>query len=77
MSEDGRRSPEVPEPDRGTPDVAWSITSSLLAGMLVWGGVGWLVDRWLGFDRLFLAIGVVGGLAAGLYLSVVKINRSS
>lgn len=76
MSEDGRRPPDPGEPDRRTPDVAWSITSSLLAGMLVWGGVGWLVDLWLGFDRLFLAIGVFGGLAAGLYLSIVKINRS-
>lgn len=57
-------------------DVAWSITSYLLTGMLVWGGVGWLVDQWLGFETVFFPIGVLVGVGAALYLSIAKINRS-
>ena len=26
----------------------WSIPSYIISGMAVYGGVGWLLDRWLG-----------------------------
>lgn len=42
--------------------------SYLIAGMVVWGGVGWLVDRWLGTEGIAFGIGVVLGGAAGVYL---------
>lgn len=42
--------------------------SYLIAGMVVWGGVGWLVDRWLGTEGIALAIGAVVGAGAGVYL---------
>lgn len=80
MNEDGQpsRYPRDPsKPDNATADVAWSITSHLLAGMLVWGGLGALVDRWVGHFPLFLVIGLVVGVAGALYLSIQKINRLS
>lgn len=40
----------------------------LLAGILVWGGVGWLVDHWLGTWPWLFAVGVFLGFGAGLYL---------
>lgn len=40
----------------------------LLSGILIWGGAGWLLDRWLGTPPWFLAFGVMLGFAAGLYL---------
>lgn len=57
-------------------DAAWSITSYLLSGMLVWGGVGWLVDKWTGHETLFFPIGVVVGIVAALYLVYVRYGRS-
>lgn len=42
--------------------------SYLIGGMVVWGGIGWLVDRWLGTEGIALAIGAVLGGAAGVYL---------
>ena len=58
----------------GSAEVAWSVTSYLLAGMLVWGGLGWLVDRWRGGGPVFLPIGVLVGVAAALYLVYVRTN---
>lgn len=65
MSED-KRPPDGAE--RNLSDAAWSIPSYLLSGMLVYGGIGWLVDRWTGQDPLFLMIGLLGGLAIGFLL---------
>ena len=57
-------------------NAAWSITSYLLSGMLVWGGVGWLLDRWTGREVLFFPIGVVVGIIAALYLVHLRYDRS-
>jgi ATP synthase protein I len=67
----------LPERDREMSDVAWSVVSYLIAGMLLWGGLGWLVDRWL--DRstaLFFPLGLVLGIGAALYLVFARIDRS-
>jgi F0F1-type ATP synthase assembly protein I len=42
--------------------------SYLVGGMLVWGGIGWLVDHWLGTKGIAMGIGAVVGGAAGVYL---------
>jgi F0F1-type ATP synthase assembly protein I len=55
--------------------VAWSITGTLLAGMAVWGGLGYLVDRWLDTGKVFLAIGLLLGIGAGIYLVYVRYGR--
>lgn len=86
MSTDGQQGPDRPatpsgEPDSGVPEgtqtanLAWSVVSYLVGGMLVWGGVGWLLDRWLGTSALF-PIGVLLGVGVGLYVVVVRIYRS-
>jgi len=49
---------------------AWSMIGTMLAGLLVWGGIGFLVDRLTGFHALFLAIGLVVGAVGGVYLVV-------
>jgi F0F1-type ATP synthase assembly protein I len=54
---------------------AWSVTASLLAGIVVWGGVGKLLDRWLGFANLFTPIGMILGLGAAIYLVYIKYGR--
>jgi ATP synthase protein I len=44
------------------------MTVELMAAVLVWGGVGLLIDRWLGTRPWAMGIGVMVGFAAGLYL---------
>jgi len=54
--------------DRGVREVdAWAVISYLLAGVLFYGGIGWLVDWWLG-TRGFVAAGIVLGAAGGVAL---------
>ena len=43
----------------------------MLSGIIVWGGVGWLLDRWLE-TRVFTLVGVILGLTVAIYLVVVK-----
>lgn len=47
----------------------------LMAATLTWAAIGWLVDRWLGTDPWFLAIGAVVGNAAGIYLIWLRSGR--
>jgi F0F1-type ATP synthase assembly protein I len=43
----------------------------MLSGIIVWGGVGWLLDRWWGTHFVTL-IGAILGLTVAIYLVVVK-----
>lgn len=47
---------------------AWGITGTLVSGMLTWGGVGYLIDRWLDLRWLFLPVGLLVGMGASIYL---------
>jgi len=47
----------------------------LLSATLTWAGIGWLVDRWLGTEPWFLAIGAILGNAAGIYLVWLRGRR--
>jgi F0F1-type ATP synthase assembly protein I len=49
-------------------DQASIMTVELMSAVLVWGGVGWLLDRWLDTGPWLMGIGVMTGFAAGLYL---------
>ncbi|WP_147139605.1 AtpZ/AtpI family protein [Stackebrandtia albiflava] len=57
-------------------DQGWAVIGYLLAGMLVWGGLGWLLDEWLGIPKhLGTFVGVVIGAAAGLYLVIKRFGQ--
>jgi F0F1-type ATP synthase assembly protein I len=43
----------------------------MMSGMAVWGGAGWLLDRWLD-TRVFVPVGIILGMAAAIYLVVAK-----
>ena len=74
----GQQPPPEPRKDDGPPPPnsgqGMVAISYLVAGMLVWGGVGWLVDRWLGTNGIALGIGAVVGGAAGVYLIVRRLG---
>ncbi len=52
----------------------WTAISYLIGGILVWGFIGWLVDRWLSTGGIATAIGVVLGAGGGVYLIVRRLS---
>ena len=78
MAEDtparGDSRPRPTDPDGRRPsgaDIGWGITGTLLSGIIVWGGAGVLLDRWLE-TRVFALVGLLLGLGTAVYLVVVK-----
>jgi ATP synthase protein I len=55
--------------------IGWGITSTLIAGILVCGGLGYLIDRLAGTPRVFSAIGMVLGAAGGIYLVYLRYGK--
>ncbi|WP_245974474.1 AtpZ/AtpI family protein [Thermomonospora umbrina] len=80
MSGEGRRPDRRPDDadqfggHQGFTNAAWSIPSYILSGMAVYGGAGWLLDRWLGTSALF-PIGILVGLGLALYLVFHRYGR--
>jgi F0F1-type ATP synthase assembly protein I len=57
------------EPSGRGSEIVWSIIGTLVAGVLAWGGIGWLLDQWL--DTNFLvAVGIIVGMAGAFYLII-------
>ena len=67
---------DEPVQDPVRPIDPMALISYMISGILVYGGAGWLLDRWLGFASLFLPIGVLLGVAAGGYLGYMRFLRS-
>jgi len=53
----------------------WAITATMIGGILVWGGLGFLADRLLGTTHVFTAIGMVLGEAAAIYLVYLRYGK--
>lgn len=68
----GQQPPEEPREDDAANPVnsgsGYVAISYLIGGMVVWGGIGWLVDQWLGTKGIAMGIGAVLGGAAAVYL---------
>ncbi|MCA0438705.1 MAG: AtpZ/AtpI family protein [Actinobacteria bacterium] len=54
-------------PIGGGEDVYSNVLSRLLAGPLVFGLLGWLLDRWFG-TAFLLPVGLIGGMALAIYV---------
>lgn len=52
---------------RGEAGDGYAALSYILAGPLLYGGLGWLADHLLG-RVLFLPLGIVGGLALSVFI---------
>jgi ATP synthase protein I len=52
----------------------WSIFGYLLSGLLIWGGIGWALDRWLS-TSYFLLAGLFIGIAVSIYLVWLRFGR--
>lgn len=54
---------------------AYAVISYLLGGVILYGGLGWLLDQWLG-TRGFVAGGIVLGAAGGIVLVWLRYSKS-
>lgn len=61
-------------PSRGA-DQGWAVLSTMISGMVVFGGIGWLLDSWLD-SRYWTPIGLVFGMSLGIYAIVMRFGRS-
>jgi ATP synthase protein I len=47
--------------------IAYAAAFNLFVSVVGFGGIGWLLDRWLGTDPWLLVAGLVLGAIAGFY----------
>jgi ATP synthase protein I len=63
-------------PDHDSPrGDAWHAFGYLVAGVGMYGFLGWLADRWLGTEFL-VVLGILVGAGLGLYMTFARFNRS-
>ncbi len=49
-------------------NAAWIISSRLIAGLILYTGLGFVLSLWLGHRSLFMALGALIGLGLSYYL---------
>lgn len=69
------RDTSSPEPEEGSGD-PWAAFGYLVAGVAVYGLIGWGLGRWLHAPYL-TPIGILVGAALGLYLVFARYGRTS
>ena len=52
-------------------DEGWAVMTTLVGGFVLWGGIGWVLDRWLG-THFLVPIGLIVGMALGIYAVVAR-----
>lgn len=60
---------QLPSNDQGPPSQdPWRAFGYITAGVIVYGLVGFGLDRWLG-TRFLVAVGIIAGAALGVYMT--------
>jgi F0F1-type ATP synthase assembly protein I len=71
VPEGTRPRPASPARQPSGADTGWAVTGTLISGMAVWGGAGWLLDRWWDIE-VFFPVGIILGMAVAIYLVVKR-----
>ncbi|HXZ65218.1 MAG TPA: hypothetical protein VEH05_10825 [Streptosporangiaceae bacterium] len=72
MTGRGRPAPEQPPADAGD---GWRVFSSMIAGMVFYGGVGWLVGHFTGISILF-PLGMILGIVLSIVMIIFRYTRA-
>jgi F0F1-type ATP synthase assembly protein I len=56
-------------------ETGWSVVSTLIAGIMTIGLLGYLVDRVVGTEKIFTGVGFLLGGVAGIYIVVIRYGR--
>jgi ATP synthase protein I len=59
----------------GGQNLGMTVFSYLLSGMVVYGGLGWLISRWTGVSLIF-PLGMIFGLALTVGWVIYRYGRS-
>lgn len=70
-----QQSPPPASDDRPKGD-PWHAFGYIVAGVGVYGVLGWLADQWLGTTYL-VAIGILVGAGFGIYMTFARFNKVS
>jgi ATP synthase protein I len=65
---DGETPPETPQGD------PWHAFGYLVSGVLMYGLLGWLLDRWWG-TSFMVVVGILAGAGLGIYMTFARFNR--
>ena len=66
-----RPRPARPAPRGSGAETGYAVIGTMISGMAVWGGAGWLLDRWLE-TRVFAPVGIILGISVAIYLVVKR-----
>lgn len=66
----------APEQPPRPADDGWRVFSSMIAGMVFYGGLGWLIGHWTGISILF-PLGMILGIVLSVLLVVFRYTRSN
>ncbi len=72
MTGTGQPAPDQPPQHAGE---GWRVFSSMIAGMVIYGGIGWLIGHWTGISVLF-PLGMLFGIVLSLLMIIFKFSRS-
>jgi ATP synthase protein I len=80
LKQDGSRDQnQDPQEPRMTAPVqerdGWRILSYMLGGMILYGGIGWLIGHWTGITILF-PLGMILGIGLSIALIIFRVTRS-
>jgi ATP synthase protein I len=71
--EDGPGSGPPSRPPRETD--GWAVFSYLLGGMILYGGIGWVIGHFTGISILF-PLGMILGIGLAIALIIFRFTRS-
>jgi F0F1-type ATP synthase assembly protein I len=66
-----RPRPASPARQGSGAETGYAVIGTMISGMAVWGGVGWLLDQWADM-RVFFPVGIILGMAVAIYLVVAR-----
>ncbi|TQN41714.1 putative F0F1-ATPase subunit (Ca2+/Mg2+ transporter) [Blastococcus colisei] len=68
---EARPRPARPPRQGSGAETGYAVIGTMISGMAVWGGAGWLLDQWWD-TRVFFPVGVILGMAVAIYLVVAR-----
>ena len=77
-SEAGRQEQHADQeqvPHRAREADGWQILSYMLGGMILYGGIGWLVSHWTGIAILF-PLGMILGIGLSVGMIIFRFTRT-
>jgi ATP synthase protein I len=77
VASSSRQAPSSSREGQGRSDEneGWAVFSYLIAGMIFYGGLGWLIGRWTHLSFLF-PVGMLTGLVLGIVLILYRYGKA-